>query len=104
MLAQGLHPDPGLSDFRIAQSAQRQAADVAALLLLLDSLIPTPLETVRQIATPTLVVIGDRDRRSDADRIAAELPAGSYVSVPGNHATAPSAPEFAAAIASFIAT
>jgi pimeloyl-ACP methyl ester carboxylesterase len=38
-------------------------------------------------ATPTLVVIGDQDERSDADELAALLPAGRYVRVPGGHGT-----------------
>jgi pimeloyl-ACP methyl ester carboxylesterase len=46
------------------------------LLHVLGSLVPTPEDGLRRITTPTLVVIGDRDERSDADELAALLPAG----------------------------
>jgi hypothetical protein len=48
-------------------------------------------------------VIGDRDERSDADELAALLPAGRFARVPGGHGGAFAAPELAAAIKAFLA-
>jgi pimeloyl-ACP methyl ester carboxylesterase len=44
-----------------------------ALLHVLDSNVPTREDALRQITIPTLVAIGDRDERSDADELAALL-------------------------------
>lgn len=91
-------------------SAERQTAhrvselaeDPQALLYMLDSLVATRGEDLRAIALPTLVVIGDRDERSDADELAALLPAGRFARVPGDHESAITAPEFAAAVKAFL--
>jgi pimeloyl-ACP methyl ester carboxylesterase len=72
------------------------------LLNVLGSLVPTPVDALRRIPAPALVVIGDRDERSDADELAALLPAVRYVRVPGGHGDAFAAPEFAAAITAFL--
>ena len=77
-------------------------ADPRALQQLMASLVPTPPDDLRRITTPALVVIGDRDERSDADELAALLPAGRYLRVPGGHGDAFTAPEFAAAITAFL--
>jgi pimeloyl-ACP methyl ester carboxylesterase len=69
----------------------------------LGSLVPTPEDDLRQITTPTLVVIGDRDERSDAGELAALLPAGRFARVPGDHGGAFAAPELAAVITAFLA-
>jgi len=63
---------------------------------------PPAIGRLGEIAAPTLVVIGDLDERSDADELAALLPAGRYVRVPGGHGDAFTAPEFAAAIKAFL--
>jgi len=94
--------DPDSRDARVAHWVAKLGADPLALLHVLDSLVPTPEDDLRRITTPTLVAIGDRDGRSDADRLAALLPAGRYVCVPGGHAGAFTAPEFAAAIRAFL--
>ena len=69
---------------------------------MLDSLVPTPEAALRAITVPTLVAIGDRDERSDADELAALLPDARFVRVPGDHGSAFSAPELAAAIVEFL--
>ena len=43
-------------------------------------------------------MIGDEDERSDADELAALLPAGRYARVPGGHGDAFAAPEPGAAM------
>ena len=47
-------------------------------------------------------MIGEQDERADADELAALLPAGRYVRVPGGHGDAFAAPEFAAALKAFL--
>ena len=94
--------DPNSRDAQVAHWVAKLGADPLALLRVLDSLVPTPEDVLRRITTPTLVAIGDRDGRSDAGELAALLPAGRYVCVPGGHAGAFAAPEFAAAIKAFL--
>jgi pimeloyl-ACP methyl ester carboxylesterase len=103
-LVDGVTLPPGSPDAQIARWAAMQGADPVALLHLLHSLVPTPEDEIRRIGVPTLVLIGDQDERSDADAMAALLPAGRFARVPGNHATAFSTPEFAAAIGEFLST
>jgi pimeloyl-ACP methyl ester carboxylesterase len=101
-LVDGVALDPGSPAAQIAHWASQVDADPQALLYALGSLVPTPEDDLRRITTPTLVVIGDRDERSDADELAALLPAGRYVRVAGGHGDAFAAPEFAAALQAFL--
>ena len=94
--------EPGSDDAKIAHWVGKVDADPRALLHVLGSLVPTPEDALRRITTPTLVVIGDQDERSDADELAALLPAGRYARVPGGHGDAFAAPEFGAAIMTFL--
>ncbi|MEZ0092677.1 alpha/beta fold hydrolase [Streptacidiphilus sp. EB129] len=102
-LVDGVAFEPGSRDELIAQWISKLGADPRALLLVLDSLLPTPEDALRQIGIPTLVAIGDRDERSDADELAALLGDGRFVRVPGGHESAFSAPELVAAMAAFLA-
>jgi pimeloyl-ACP methyl ester carboxylesterase len=101
-LVDGTAIDPGSSDARFAHWVAEFGADPRALLNVLGSMVPTSEDSLRRITTPTLVVIGERDERSDADELAALLPAGRYLRVPGGHGDAFSAPEFGAAITAFL--
>ena len=102
-LADGIALPPDSADAQIAHWAAELGADPRALLCVLGSLVPTPEDDLRRITTPTLVVIGDRDERSDADELAALLPAGRSARVPGGHGGAFAAPELAAVIKAFLA-
>jgi pimeloyl-ACP methyl ester carboxylesterase len=102
-IVDGIALEPGSTDAKIAHWIEKIDADPRALLHLFGSLVPTPEDGLRRITTPTLVVIGDQDERSDADELAALLPAGRYVPVPGGHGDAFAAPEFGAAITAFLA-
>lgn len=95
--------EPGSRDALIAQWVAKLGADPRALLLVLDSLLPTPEDALRRITVPTLVAIGDQDERSDADELAALLPDSRFVRVPGGHQSAFAAPELAAAMTAFLA-
>jgi pimeloyl-ACP methyl ester carboxylesterase len=103
-LADGIVLPPDSPGAQVAHWAAQLGADPRALLPALGSLVPTPEDELRRITTPTLVVIGDRDERSDADELAALLPAGSFARVPGGHGGAFTAPEFTAVIKDFLAT
>ncbi len=98
----GVDLDHGSAEGRIARWVSGLAEDPRALLYLMDSLVATREEELRAITVPTLVVIGDRDERSDADELAALLPAGRFARVPGNHESAIAAPEFAEAVEAFL--
>ena len=101
-LADGVAIEPGSREALIAQWITQLGADPEALLLVLDSLVPTPEHALRQITIPALVAIGDRDERADADELAALLPSARFVRVPGSHESAFTAPELAAAMAAFL--
>lgn len=101
-LADGTGLPPGSADARIAAWAAQIGAGPRAMLHLLDSLVPTPEDELSRISVPALIVIGDQDERSDADELAALLPAGRFARVPGDHGTAFRAPEFAALMKDFL--
>ena len=102
-LADGVAIEPSSPDARIARWISELGADPVALLHVLNSLVPTPVDALRQIAIPTLVAIGEEDERSDADELAALLRDARLVRVPGDHGSAFAAPELTAAIAAFLA-
>ncbi|MFI7403856.1 alpha/beta fold hydrolase [Streptomyces sp. NPDC049541] len=96
--------DPGSPEERADQWLRSSDADPVALLHVLDSVVPTPMEQLGRIQVPTLVVIGADDERSaTADQLAAALPKGTGAVVPGDHGTAAGGPELTAAILDFLA-
>jgi pimeloyl-ACP methyl ester carboxylesterase len=101
-LVNGVPIEPDSPDARIAQMLSKAGANPQALLRLLESLVPTPEDALSQILVPTLVAIGDRDERSDADQLASLFQNARFIFVPGDHAGAFFAPEFTAAIAEFL--
>jgi pimeloyl-ACP methyl ester carboxylesterase len=101
-IVDGVALDPGSTAAGIAQWVTKIGVDPRAMLHVFGSLVPTPEDVVRQITVPTLVVIGDRDERSDAGELAALLPAGRYARVPGDHGDAFAAPELGAAMTTFL--
>ena len=102
-LVGGAAIEPDSPDARITHWISEFGADPVALLHVMNSLVPTPEDALRRIATPTLVAIGDKDERSDADELAALLRDAQFVRVPGDHGSAFAAPELTAAIAAFLA-
>lgn len=77
--------------------------DPVALLHILDTFVDTPIDAVRAIAMPVLVLSGvdDQDNGSASD-LAAELPHGTYSEIPGNHMSAVTKPELGREIAAFL--
>ena len=102
-LVDGVAIEPGSPDARIAHWISELGPDPLALLHVLNSLVPTTEDALRQITIPTLVAIGEQDERSDADELAALLRDARLVRVPGDHGSAFAAPELTAAITAFLA-
>jgi pimeloyl-ACP methyl ester carboxylesterase len=102
-LVNGVAIEPDSLDARRAHAISRGGTDPRTLLHVLESLVSTSEDALTRIAVPTLVAIGDRDERSDADQLAALLQNARFVCVPGDHASALVAPELTAAITEFLA-
>jgi pimeloyl-ACP methyl ester carboxylesterase len=93
-------PDEALA---LAGWLAQTGADARAIGYLLDSSVATPQDALAQVPTPTLVVVGEGDSRgASAGDLAALLPNGQLVVVPGDHLTAQSTPEFTDAVANFL--
>lgn len=101
-LTTGTPIEPNSPAAQMAHWLTQSGADPQALLLVGDSLVPTPEDALRQITIPTLVAIGAQDERSDADQLAALLAAAQFIRVPGDHVTAFAAPELASAVTTFL--
>jgi pimeloyl-ACP methyl ester carboxylesterase len=77
--------------------------DPEALLPLLDSFVDTSEAQLRAMAMETLVLSGADDHdNGSAAALAAALPNGRYVEVPGNHMSAVTKAELGRAIAGFL--
>jgi pimeloyl-ACP methyl ester carboxylesterase len=75
------------------------------MLPLLGSFVDSSEEQLRSIAVPTLVLSGaEDDDNGPAEDLAALLPQGRYVSVPGNHMSAVTRAELGEAMAEFLAS
>lgn len=102
-LADGDPLEPGSPEAEAAHWITLSGNDPVALREVLDTDIATPETALHRIGTPTLVVIGDRDRaHSSAEALAGALPNARFTRVPGDHFTALTAPEFAAAVVDFL--
>jgi pimeloyl-ACP methyl ester carboxylesterase len=78
--------------------------DPVALALILDTFVDTCEAEVRAIDLPIGVICGidDQDNGSAAD-LAAMLPAGVLIPIPGNHMSAVTKPEFGEAMLAYLA-
>ena len=77
--------------------------DPIALLHILDTFVDTPPQALERIRTPTLVLLGaEDDDNGSGEALAAKLQQGHYVMIPGNHMSAVTKPELAAAMAEFL--
>lgn len=78
--------------------------DPKALLPLLGSFVDSTEDELRAIRIPTLIAHGaDDDDNGSPEELAALLPDGRYVEVPGNHMSAVTKPDLGRAIADFLA-
>jgi len=94
------HGDP---EFMAQAFVRTVGGDPEALLLAISANVPTPIEAIRAIDMPTLVLLGgqDDDHGSGAELVAT-LGDGTYVTVPGSHMGAVARPELGRAIAAFL--
>lgn len=93
----------GSAEERMARWLRATGVDLVALEMVLDSIVATTPEELSRIEVPTLVVVGAEDERAaSAGELATALPHGTLSIVPGNHVTAPAAPELVAAIIEFL--
>ena len=78
--------------------------DALALLRILDTFVDTPVEAIRAIRQPVLVLAGEQDDDNGAvEELAEALPDARLEIVPGNHMSAVTRPELGEAIAAFLA-
>ncbi len=77
--------------------------DPLALDLILDSFVDTPRETLSGFDLPIGVVCGEHDQdNGSAAALADLLPDGELITIPGNHMSAVTKPEFGRAIVDFL--
>jgi pimeloyl-ACP methyl ester carboxylesterase len=102
-VAGGVALPAGSPEEATAERIRNSGVDPRAVGLVLGTFVATPAEALRPVAARTLVVVGDRDSRgTSAGSLAALLPHGQLVVVPGDHVTALGAPEFTAAVLQFL--
>jgi pimeloyl-ACP methyl ester carboxylesterase len=93
----------GSPEEAMAEWIRHSGVDARAVGLVLDTFVATPAGALRLVSAPTLVIVGDRDSRgASADSLAALLPHGQLVLVPGDHVTAPDDPQFTTAVLEFL--
>jgi pimeloyl-ACP methyl ester carboxylesterase len=94
----------GTEAWMAAQFLKTTATDPVAAAHVLRAQVDTPRAALDAIATPVAVVCGadDRDNGSAAD-LAAALPGGRYVEIPGNHMSAVTKPELGGALVEALA-
>ncbi len=96
---------PGSAQWMAEAFMKTVRSDPVALLHVLDTFVDTSLEALARIKTPTLVLIGaEDDDNGSAESLAAALPDARCEVIPGNHMSAVTKPELAAAIADFLSS
>jgi pimeloyl-ACP methyl ester carboxylesterase len=102
-VADGAALPAGSPEEAMADWIRQGGVDPRAVGLVLDAFVATPADALRSVSAPTLVVVGDRDSRgTSAESLAALLPHGRLVLVPGDHVTALGAPAFTTAVLEFL--
>ncbi|WP_269854673.1 alpha/beta fold hydrolase [Streptomyces sp. RPT161] len=94
---------PGSPEEELAHWINQLGGDPRALRHVLDTLVATPNTALDQVTAPTLVAVGNQDNsHSTAQELAAALPDARFARVPGDHFTAFTSPELAAAVLAFL--
>ena len=95
---------PGSAEWLAEAFMKTVGGDPIALLHVLNTFEDTSREALARIEIPTLVLTGaEDDDNGSAQALAAALPKGHYVVVPGNHMSAVTKPDLGAAMADFLA-
>ena len=95
---------PGSAEWLAEAFMKTVGGDPIALLHVLNTFEDTSREALARIEIPTLVLTGaEDDDNGSAEALAAALPKGHYVVVPGNHMSAVTKPDLGAAMADFLA-
>ncbi len=95
---------PGSAEWLAEAFMKTVGGDPIALLHVLNTFEDTSREALARIEIPTLVLTGSEDDdNGSAEALAAALPKGHYVVVPGNHMSAVTKPDLGAAMADFLA-
>lgn len=93
----------GSPEFMAEAFLKTAGGDPVALLRVLDTFVDTPIEVIRRITTPTLVLIGSEDRDNGSARALADtLPQARYVEMPGTHMSAVTLPALGVAMAEYL--
>jgi pimeloyl-ACP methyl ester carboxylesterase len=96
--------NPGTPEYFADAFMRQNSIDTVAAAHLLRSQRATSLETVRGLAPQTLVIAGENDHdNGSASELALALPNAAHASIPGNHMSAVTKPDFGAAIAAWLA-
>jgi pimeloyl-ACP methyl ester carboxylesterase len=94
----------GSPEWLAAAFLKTTGGDPVALAGILNTFVDTAIADIRSVTQPVLVVAGvDDDDNGSAPGLAAELPHGRYVEVPGGHMSSVVKPELGQAIADFLA-
>ena len=94
---------PGSVEAQLEAYLASVGADPVALLHVLDTFIDTPVDALARSSVPTLVFAGDADTdRGSVEDLAAALPRGRLLRVPGDHRTALMAPGLGDELAEFL--
>ena len=95
---------PGSLEWMSEAFLKTVGGDPEALLKILETSVDTSREDFAKVKLPVLVLTGAQDKdNGSAEELAAALPDGRYVEIPGNHMSAVTKPELGAAIADFLA-
>jgi len=96
--------EPGSEEQVTEDWVKANGGDPVALLRVLESFVDTPFAALGHIEVPTLILTGaDDGHNRTAEALAAAMPNGRYLMVPGDHGTAAQSPQFETAIADFLA-
>jgi pimeloyl-ACP methyl ester carboxylesterase len=102
-IADGATFEPGSVEAMTAGWIAQAGVDPRAVGYVVGSSVATSPDALRQVPTPTLVVAGDGDTRSaSAGELAALLPNGRLVLIPGDHLGVIDAPELVDAVVNFL--
>jgi pimeloyl-ACP methyl ester carboxylesterase len=96
---------PGTPEFNVQAFIKSTKGDPVALLNILNTFTDTPEEVIRALDLPVLVLCGEEDQdNGSAPDLAAALPRGTLIEVPGGHMSAVVKSELGEALADWLAS